>query len=248
MPLSRPQRLARLRAQVEALGRGATSTTGSNAVGIAIVDLQYDEHVSLHGDARFPLGNVSKLAIAFAAYRLADQNRFPLDARIAVSPRDVRANGLIAERYPHGGVAYPYWELLQLMLDDDDETATALVLRRIGGPAAVQGLLDRLGLRSIHTGAARTGTRLPTNDASGTPDVIAALLTGIAENRFLLLDASDQYLAVLSHRTAAGQATIVTFPDGRRVVAVALFAPNTNEVTRRTTLAGMSRAVADAFR
>ncbi len=246
--LSRAQRLASLRAQVEALGRDATSTAGSNAVGIAIVDLQYDEHVSLHGDARFPLGNVSKLAIAFAAYRLADQNHFPLDARVAVTQRDVRSNGPIAQRYPHGGVAYPYWELVALMLVDDDETATAIVLRRIGGPAAVQGLLNRLGLRSLHIDGARAGSRLRVNDAGGTPDVVAALLAGIAENHFLLLDTSDEYVAALAHRTTIPQATIVTFPDGRRVVTVALFAPNTNEATRRTTLAGLSRAVADAFR
>jgi len=235
-PASAAQRVALLQSRIDALG---AHTAVRNSFGIAIVDLQYERHVALHGAALFPLGNVATLAIALVAYRLADQNRLRLDDRVLVTHASLRAAGPIAHFHPHGGSSYPYWELLRLMLVDDDQTARAVVLQRVGGIAAVQGVLDRLGLRSLH---------VATPHRSGSPDGVAALLTGIAENRFLLLDTATEYLGALALRGDSRQARIVTFSDGRRVIAVTLFAAAAGAATRETALAGVAHDVDDAFR
>ncbi len=235
-PLSAEQRALLLQSRIDALGAHAGAR---NSVGIAIVDLQYERHVALHGAALFPLGNVATLAIALVAYRLADQNRFRLDDRVLVSRGSLRTGGPIAQLHPRGGSSYPYWELLRLMLTNDDQTARALVLQRVGGAGAVQGVLNRLGLRSLHVAKRRR---------FGSLDGVAALLTGIAENRFLLLDTATEYLDALARRSGSRQARIVTFSDGRRVVAVTLFAAAIDGATRETALAGVARDVDDAFR
>ncbi|MBC5800131.1 MAG: serine hydrolase [Candidatus Eremiobacteraeota bacterium] len=235
-PLSSIERVARLQRQIEAF---AGDPPGGKALGIAVVDLQYERHVALHGAAVFPLGDTATQVIAFVAYRLADQNRLKLDERVLVRRDSLRTTGPIAQLHPSGGITYPYWELLRLMLSNDDPTARALVLRRIGGSAVVQGVLNRLGLRSLQLDAAHP---------IGTADAVAALLKGIAENRFLLLDTTTEYLGTLGRRSGAEQARIVTFPDGRRVVAVTLFDPATSSAVREGTLAGVARDIDEAFR
>jgi len=234
-PPSAAERVARLQGRIDALGGDASV---GKSLGIAIVDLQYQRHVALHGAALFPLGNAATLAIAFVAYRLADQNRFGLDDRVLVRRTPLRMTGPIAQLHPSGGITYPYWELLRLMLARDDATASALVLQRIGGRAAVQGVLNRLGLRSLHLDAPHP---------SGTADAVAALLKGIAENRFLLLDTTTEYLGALARRSDR-EVKIVTFPDGRRVVAVTLFGSTTSPASREAALTDVVRDVDEAFR
>ncbi len=236
-PLSNAARITRLEGSVTAIARAHPGR-----LGVAIIDLQYDTHVSVHGAELLPLGDVANLVIAFTAYRLADQARLDLDERVMVRRADVRAGSTLALQHPRGGVTYAYWELLRLMLVSDDATARGIVLRRIGGPLAVGGMLHRLGVRGFRIAATATAT-------VGSPDAVAALLAGIADGRFLLLNASSEYLDALAHRAETSDARIVTFPDGRRVVTVALFdASDSATVPRATVLADVAQSVDDAFR
>jgi len=270
-PLSDVERIARLRARVAELGRGAPGR-----LGIAIVDLFGDTHVSLRGTESVPLAGIEKLAIAFAAYRLVDQKRLQLEDRVIVTAADLRrAPSEIAALHPDGDVSYTYWQLLRAMLVTDDNTASAVVLRRIGGPATVQGILDRLGLRGI-----RLSRDPDARATSGTPDTIAALLTGIIEHRLLFVDTTSELFEALSHAenepgrlragledtvklasisgtTATAGATtaatndtgIVTFPYGRRVVVTVFLAASTGDAaTRGAVIADVARAVDAAFR
>ena len=270
-PLSDVERVARLRARVDELGR-----IDRGHLGIAIVDLFGDTHVSLRGADPVALGGIEKLAIGFAAYRLVDQQRLRLEDRVTVTATDLRgAPSPIAALHPHGDVSYTYWELIRAMLVTGDNTASSVVLRRIGGPAAVQGILDRLGLRGIRMSSDADG-----RNGSATPDTVAALLAGIVEHRLLFLDTASEFYDALSHAeteparlrsglgaavtlasmsgTAAGSgsttaatndAGIVTFPYGRRViVAVFLAGSDADAATRDAAIADVARAVDEAFR
>ncbi len=220
---------------------GATPT-----LGIAIVDLQFDQHVSLHGSAPFPPEDIANLAIAFVAYRFADQNRLRLDDRTLVTNADVRAAGAPSPRFIPG-VGYPYWQLLRALIVDDDRTARAAVLRRTGGIGSVQAVLDRLGLKTLRVENRATPKRSTPPNAGATADAVAALLAGIAENRLLLLDATSEYLDALNRRTGMQPATIVSLPDGRRIVCVTLFVPSVDVATRTTVRSAVARAIDAAF-
>ena len=201
-PLSAEARVERLRERVAEIAHAAPGR-----LGVAIVDETFGAHVSVRGDEAFPLADVTELAIALTAFRRADQHRLALDDRLIVTGADLRGGtSPIAAVHPRGNASLAYWELVRAMLVANDTTATDVLLRTVGGTNAVQGVLDRLGLRGfrIHTSEAerasdeRVGRSFARGgDNGGTPDAVAALLEGVASQRFLLEDATYEMMGML---------------------------------------------------
>ena len=283
-PLSHEARVERLRARVAEIARAAPGR-----LGITIVDLALGTHVAIRGDEAFPLASTVKLAIALTAFRQADQHRFDLDSHTLVTAADLRGGASdIAAAHPRGGVWLTNWQLVRAMLVDSDNTASDVVLRSVGGPLAVQGVLDRLGFRGFiirkseadMATDARAGRSFARGgDNVGTPDVVAALLEGIVTQRLMREDGTYEMIGMLeastlgagrlraglpgdvrlAHKTgtsdafdgmtdATNDAGVMTLPDGRRIVIVALLAGSSADgATRDATLADVARAAYDAF-
>lgn len=282
-PLSAEARIERLRARVDEIARGAPGR-----LGLTIVDVMLGTHVAVRGSEAFPLASTYKLTIALTAFRRADQHRFDLDGRTFVSAADLRASSDIAEMHPQGNVWLTNWELVRAMLVDSDNTASDLVLRAIGGPSAVQALLDRLNFRGFVIRASEAGmaadarngrTFARGGDNAGTPDAVAALLEGLVSQRLLFEDSTYEFLGMLAdvktgaarlraglpagakvaHKTgtsatldgvtdATNDAGVLTLPDGRRIVIVALLnASSAPSAAREATLAEVARAVYEAY-
>jgi beta-lactamase class A len=284
-PLSEELRLARLPSQLQALADDAPGI-----LGIALYDPYRDARIAIRGDRMFPLASVFKLAVAVTAYRLADQHKLDLNARVSVDAADIRHGASpIADAHPRGNVDYTMWELVRAMIVDSDNTACDIVLREIGGPDAVQAMMTRLG----YTGFAirKTEADMYADDRAGrtfahggaenggTPNAVADLLTAIATQRAAGLDATNELLLDLAgvrtgadrfragfpstirlaHKTGSGDTTgglteatndagIVTFPDGRRIVLVALLtASPADDATRAAVLAKVARTVYAAY-
>jgi len=283
-PASQVARMQRLREELAEIAR-----TAPGRLGVAVYDLATDERISVRGDEAFPLASVYKLAIAVTAYRLADQKRLALDERVVVTRGDLRHGASdIARDHPRGGVTLTYWQLVRAMLVTSDNTASDVVLRAVGGPRAVQGVLRRLHVRGLAIRKSEAelaaDARLHRNfadggDNGGTPNAVAELLVGLARQRFTLLDSTYELINALgdvqtgmnrlraglppsvrlAHKTgtsdtidgvseATNDAGLLTFPDGRRIAAVALLAQSrADDGAREATLARVGRAIADAY-
>ena len=207
-PLSAAARLSRLRDDLDAIAR-----TAPGRLGIAVVDVATGERFTVRGDEAFPLASVVKLAIATVAFRMSDQRKIDLSERIAVTRGDLRADSTIAGEHPHGA-SLPMWELIRAMLVSSDNTASDVVLRRIGGPSAVNEILRRLNVRHLtvrkseaelaaDVRANRTFARGGENVA--TPEAIADLLVGIATQRFTLVDSTSEFLLDLDDVITGGK-------------------------------------------
>jgi beta-lactamase class A len=197
-PLTAEERVARLRAQIAAMARDAPGR-----LGVTIVDTSLGTHVAIHGDDAFPLASTGKLAIALTAFRRADQHRFNLDDRVSITST--------------------YWRLIRAMLVENDNTASDFVLRTVGGPSAVQGVLDRLGFRGFSirkteaelasdTRAGRTFAR--GGDNAATPDAVAALLQGITEQRMLHEDSTYEMMTMLEAARTSPNRLRAGLPSG----------------------------------
>jgi beta-lactamase class A len=271
-PLSEELRLARLPSQLQAIADDAPGT-----LGIALYDPYRDARIAIRGDRMFPLASVFKLAVAVTAYRLADQHKLDLNARVT-----------IADAHPRGNVDFTVWELVRAMLVDSDNTACDIVLREVGGPAAVQAMMTRLGYTGFAirkteadlTADARAGRTFERGgENGGTPNAVADLLRAIAAQRAAGLDATNELMLDLSqvrtgadrfragfppsirlaHKTGSGETTgglaeatndagIVTLPDGRRIVLVAfLTASPADDAARDAVLAKVARTVYAAY-
>jgi beta-lactamase class A len=244
--MSEGLRLERLRATVARLGASASGSTG-----IAIVDVTRETHVSAHGDTVFPLGDLKRLAIALVVYRRADQRLVDLDAIVPLAPRDAA----------RGNVERTYAQTLAAMLVRNDRYATADLLDALGGPAAVQAALDRLGLRDFDVLHGRV-----------TPNAAASLLSSIAQNRYSKLDSTNELLLLLASATSApgrlrsglppstpfahvsgtaSDAGIVTLADGRRIAIAAFVDPppatSTASAPDEARFTQLAQAVVEAF-
>src|SRR4051812_5441899 len=222
-------------------------------VGIAALDLNTGETVSIKGNTPFPMASTVKVAIAALYLAQVDNGRRTLNDTI---------NGQSAR------------SLMGRMLIHSDNHATDILLRDLGGPTAVQEWLRDngvTGLRVDRTIAQLLSSKRDLWDRrdSSTPVAMVDLLKRIykaelikPESRNYLLDLMAQCQTgrnrikallpgvPIEHKTGtldglADDVGFMTLPDGRRV-AVAIFTRGGND--RPRTIAESARAIYDGFK
>jgi beta-lactamase class A len=223
-------------------------------VGIAALDLNTGETVSIKGNTPFPMASTVKVAIAALYLAQVDHGRRSLDDTI---------NG------------QPARSLMARMLIHSDNRATDILLADLGGPTAVHSWLQdngMTGLRVDRTIADLLRSRRDLWDRrdSSTPVAMVDLLKRIykgelikPESRNYLLDlmawcetGKNRMKALLpsgtpvEHKTGtldglADDVGFISLPDGRRV-AVAIFARGGSD--RPRTIAETARAIYDGFK
>lgn len=221
--------------------------------GVAALDLDTGEAVSINGNKAYPMASTVKVAVAAAYLAQVDHGRRSLDDRI-------------------GGQSAR--QLLEAMLIRSSNPATDALIRDLGGPASVQGWLTWNGLSNIRVD--RTIARLLADKRdlwdvrdSSTPDAMVQLLKKLDRGN-VLKTGSRRYLLDTMARCATGKNRIrgllspltpvanktgtlnnytsdvgfITLPDGRRL-AVAFFARG--GTNRPRAIAEAARAIYDGF-
>jgi beta-lactamase class A len=226
----------------------------SGDVGIAALDLNTGETVSIKGNTPFPMASTVKVAIAALYLAQVDHGRRSLDDTI---------NGVSARN------------LMKRMLIHSDNHATDILLKDLGGPSAVHDWLQDngiTGLRVDRTIAQLLKSKRDLWDRrdSSTPVAMVQLLQRIykaelikPESRNYLLDLMAQcqtgknrikallpFGTPVEHKTGtldglSDDVGFITLPDGRRI-AVAIFARG--GTNRPRTIAESARAIYDGLK
>jgi len=222
-------------------------------VGIAALDLNTGEIVSIKGDTPFPMASTVKVAVAALYLAQVDHGRRSLDDRI---------NGVSAR------------SLMARMLIHSDNRATDMLLKNLGGPTALHDWLQDHGVQGLRVDRTIAQLLSAKRDLwdrrdSSTPVAMVGLLRRIykaelikPESRNYLLDLMSQcqtgrnrMKALLPTGTPVEHKTgtlngltddvgFITLPDGRRV-AVAIFARGGSN--RPRTIAEAARTIYDGF-
>jgi beta-lactamase class A len=223
-------------------------------VGIAALDLNTGETVSIKGDTPFPMASTVKVAVAALYLAQVDHGRRSLDDTI---------NGVSAR------------SLMARMLIHSDNRATDILLKDLGGPRVLHNWLQDNGVTGLRVD--RTISQLLSDRRdlwdrrdSSTPIAMVDLLRRIY-TADLIKPASRNYLLDLMSRCETGRNRMkallpsgtpvehktgtltgladdvgfITLPDGRRV-AVAIFTRGGSD--RPRTIAEAARAIYDGFR
>ena len=223
-------------------------------VGIAALDLNTGETVSIKGNTPFPMASTVKVAIAALYLAQVDHGRRSLDDTI---------NGMSAR------------SLMARMLIHSDNRATDILLADLGGPTAVHNWLQDNGISGLRVDRTIADLLHSKRDLwdrrdSSTPVAMVELLKRIykaelikPESRNYLLDlmaqcqtGKNRIKALLPGGTPVEHKTgtldgltddvgFITLPDGRRV-AVAIFARGGRD--RPKTIAETARAIYDGFK
>ncbi|HWZ85967.1 MAG TPA: class A beta-lactamase [Thermoanaerobaculia bacterium] len=126
------------------------AASAGGTVGVSVLHLESGQGAALHGNERFPMASVFKLAVAIELSARADRGAVRLDQTIAIAQSDLRlGRSPIAEKAPKGGITLSVGELLEAMLVDSDNTAADLLLPLAGGPEVITAQLDAAGLGDI---------------------------------------------------------------------------------------------------
>jgi beta-lactamase class A len=223
-------------------------------VGIAALDLNTGESLSIKGDTPFPMASTVKVAIAALYLSQVDHGQKTLDDTINGQP--VRA-------------------LMGKMLIYSDNHAADILFKDVGGPTAVHSWLTQNGIRGVHVD--RTIAQLlaskrdlwDTRDSS-TPKAMVDLLRRLYKGDLISSQSRNYLLGVMAkchtgknrmksmlpagtpveHKTGtldglADDVGFISMPDGHRI-AVAIFTRGGSN--RPRTIAVAARAIYDGFK
>jgi beta-lactamase class A len=144
---SRPAPPAALVARLAELARSF-----DGRVGIAVEDVQDRWIAAYDGDTLFPQQSVSKLWVALAAFDAADRKSLDLSEPILVRREDMSVfNQPIQKVLGDTGYQTTLDDLLSWAISKSDNAADDILMRRVGGPEAVQRELSARGLVSIRS-------------------------------------------------------------------------------------------------
>src|SRR5579872_1763558 len=142
-----PAPLARLEGNIQQITRSVNATWG-----IYIKCLETGEEIALDADRQMDTMSVIKIPLMAEAFRQIEAGRFALGDRITLADAAKRpGTGIIRSLDP--GVQLTVKDLLTLMIIVSDNTATDLMYDKVGGPQAVNKLMDSWGLPSIRANA-----------------------------------------------------------------------------------------------
>jgi beta-lactamase class A len=198
-----PLSAASLQARVEEAVRTLRGT-----MGVAARDLVTGETVFVNADVSFPTASVIKVAVMVEVFHQIAEGRLKRDDVIVLEDKDKVDGSGVTQRL-HGGLALTVGDLLDLMMTVSDNTATNLLIGRVGTAN-----VDR---RLVSYGLTRTKLFRPTF-RDGHPDVfpeeekefglgvatpreLARLMELIAEGKVVDRAASEAMIAIMTEQS-----------------------------------------------
>jgi len=125
--------------------------------GVYARHLVTDETVAINADVVMPAQSSLKTGVLVVYERAAEQGTVDPGRRVALT-RDDRELGSGVLRYLAPGLEPTLDDLAWLMITVSDNVATRVLMRELGGAAAIDAELDRLGLPSARTNDQVPGT------------------------------------------------------------------------------------------
>lgn len=158
-------------------------------VGVSAVLLENGETVaSLNPQDHFPMQSVYKLPISMAVMQAVDAGKIKLADKVSISKSEFigrAAHSPIRDKFPNG-TSLTVEQLLRYALVESDGTASDVLMRLAGGPAAVQAYLTGLGIKEmivLDTEQAFTQDHSLQFRNYATPEAAVTLLRALDERR-----------------------------------------------------------------
>lgn len=136
-------RLARLESQLAAILKASPGT-----IGVAVKHLESGRGLALNGATQLPMASVVKLPILVEVLAQIREGRFGLGDEWTVRPADQFFEGSLLSELEAPGIKLTTANLINLMMWLSDNTATDMLLTRVGIPA-VNARLRAIGIEGI---------------------------------------------------------------------------------------------------
>ncbi|MEN3001710.1 MAG: serine hydrolase [Armatimonadota bacterium] len=191
---------ARLKAKLDAI-----CERFRGVMGYSLYHTRYQHRLNRLGDEIFPTASTIKTAVMAKAFEEIEAGRLSYHETIPITPEDLR-DGAGLLRFFREKQSVPVKMLLHLMITVSDNTATAMLARRLG-TVEVNRFLERLGLKHtrllmLHPPDDMELKALRNRWGMGmcTPNEMVELLDAIRTGRAGTPAACDRMLRILSHQ------------------------------------------------
>ena len=178
--------------------------------------------VSLNPQEHFPMQSVYKLPISMAVMKSVDAGKMKLTDKVSVSKSEMvgrAAHSPIRDQHPNGA-SLTVEELLRYALSESDGTASDVLMRLAGGPAAVQAYLTELGIKDLivlDTEQTFTQDKTAQYRNWSTPEAAVALLRALHERRGLSESSQTLLLKFMTESTPGAKRLKGLLPAGTLV-------------------------------
>ncbi|MBD2457820.1 serine hydrolase [Nostoc sp. FACHB-87] len=251
--------IPQLRSRVQALA----SRYRSLDPGLFFLDLDTGNYLDFNGEKVFPAASTIKFPILIALFQEIDAGRIKLNETL-VMRRDLITGGSGEFQYKRAGTRFSLLETATKMITISDNTATNMIIDRLGGKAKLNPRFRSWGLQN-------TVVRNLLGDFKGTNTTSAkdlVRLSALVANNRLLSDSSRGRVlnimqrvrntkllpaglgkgAVIAHKTGTlgivlGDAGIIQMPSGKRYLAGIFVRRPFNDLKARDFINQVSRIV-----
>ena len=210
--------------------------------GVFFVDLDSGAYMNLNGTATFPAASMIKFPVLVAFFQEVDAGKVHLDEMMTLQPEMV-AGGSGDMQYKPLGTKFTALEVVNKMITISDNTATNMLIARLGGA-------DALNERFRSWNLTTTRIRNPLPDLTGTntttPKELADLMALVNRGDLVTLRSRDRLLeimrrtvtdsllprglgegAMIAHKTGdigsmVGDVGLVDMPSGKRYIAAVM--------------------------
>ena len=236
--------------------------------GAFFVDLDNGIYVNFNGTKAFPAASTIKIPVLVAFLQDVDAGKIYLDEELTVTESSL-VSGSGAMQYKGLGRKYSAIETATEMIISSDNTATEMIIERLGGR-------DKLNKRFQNWGLESTVINNPLPDLKGTNTTsaidLATLLAKVNQGQLISLRSRDRLMdimtrtktrtllpqgiengAMIAHKTGdigtvLGDAGIIDMPTGKRYVGAVLVARPHNDYSARTLIQQISRSAYQHFK
>ncbi|MGK7914380.1 MAG: serine hydrolase, partial [Prochloraceae cyanobacterium] len=236
--------------------------------GAFFVDLDNGAYVDVEADSIFSAASTIKIPILVAFFEDVDAGKIHLDEKLTMTPEMI-ARGSGSMQYRKPGTQFSALETATKMIVISDNTATNMLIARLGGAPAIN-------QRFLDWGMKVTVIRNPLPDLKGTnttsPKDLANLLARIERGELVSLRSRDRILgimkrtrtktllprgldkgAIIAHKTGdigsiLGDAGVVDMPNGKRYIAAVMVKRPHNDYRARTLIQEISKTAYQHFK
>src|SRR5215217_720707 len=188
------------RAQVERALDAIVDQAGGE-IALAAVNLTTGEEIARNAERSMPTASVFKLPLLVEVFRQAEEGILDLNERVTLSAEDVvMGSGILRDFGP--GLQPTLRDLAMMMVIVSDNSATNLLLDRVGGPQQVNATMRDLGLPSIVVHRRIVFGEMTTNSslAGAAPRDLMRLMAMLARAELVSPAASREMLAILGRQ------------------------------------------------
>jgi beta-lactamase class A len=235
--------------------------------GVFVMDLDNGNFFSFNGATTFSAASMIKVPILVAFFQDVDAGKVRLDEMLTMQQTDL-AEGSGDMQYDAVGTQYTALETATNMIITSDNTATNMIIRRLGG-------IEVLNRRFQQWGLQQTLLRKPLPDLEGTnttsPKELVSLLALINNGKLLSMKSRDRTFDIMrrtltdtllpsvissgssvAHKTGdigslVGDTGIVDLPSGRRYAIAAMVKRPHNDPRAQELIRQMAAVVYEQF-